>query len=154
MRRCSDRRALTVLLEALPSYLSVYEELCSRHGERLPAEVLFAEVAKEADELLYRSRRHDEEVRLESIAEAMDRVVTDPRVDAASVIEDFLSRLSPAAWLRFDAYLRPVSARLAGDGEVRNIANDARGVSPATPPPLRPRPRRYSGRAPRRRRRL
>lgn len=154
MRRCSDRRALAVLLEALPSYLSVYEELSSRHVEGLLAEVLFAEVAKQADELLCRSRDPDDEVRLESIAEALERVVADPRVDAVTALDAFWSTLSDAARHRIDAYLRPVSARLCGAGEVRDLSDEVPSVSPAVPPRLRPRPRRYSGRAPRQRRRL
>jgi hypothetical protein len=153
LRRGSDRRALAVLLTALPSYLPAYEEFASREGENFSVEAFFAEIANEADRLLCRSRDHEAEARLERIAEVLELVATDPRVESAPLLEAFLSALSPAARTRIDGYLRQYSVLVAG-GIATEEDRNGRAVSPAVPLRLRPRPRRYSGRAPRRRRRL
>lgn len=153
MRRCSDRRALAAVLSALPSYLPLYEEVSARAGEDFSVAVFFAEVAREADALLCGSRDHEDEQRLECIAETLEVVVTELRVDAPPLLDAFFSALSPAGRARIVAYLGPASAHLTE----RTATQDAEisgPLSPAAPPRLRPRPRRYSGRAPRRRRRL
>lgn len=143
-----------MLLATLPSYLPVYEELVARLGETFSMQALFTELATEVDDLALRSRDHDADARLELIAGAVERVVTDPRVEAVAVIDAFVAALTPAARIRIEGCLGPASARLSRGVEARDDADGERVVSPAAPPRLRPRPRRYSGRAPRRRRRL
>ncbi len=115
--------------------------------------LLVGEIAGEADALLSRSRDLEDEARLERIAEALELVISDSRVDAPPLLEGFLSALAPGARARIDAYLRPASQRLAQRMATQDTENE-RPLSRAATPRLRPRPRRYSGRAPRRRRRL
>jgi hypothetical protein len=142
------------LLAALPSYLPVYEELAARLGDNFSVAELVAEVAKEAGELLSRARDRNDEARLELIADALERLAVEPRIDASTVIEAFLSSLPSTTRPRFDAYLGPASHQRADHLGERDGAVDGRTLSRAAPHPLRPRPRRYSGRGPRRRRRL
>jgi hypothetical protein len=142
------------VLAALPSYIPVCEELSSRHGENFSVSALVTEVAREADGLLTGPRDHPDEARLEAIAEALELVATEPRVDVPAVFEAFFAALSPPARHRFDAYLGPLSQQRSTGGDDRGDLACDREISPAAPRRLRPRPRRYSGRGPRRRRRL
>lgn len=143
-----------MLRATLSSYLPVDDELVARLGENSSVQALFAELATAVDDLTLRSRAHGADARLELIAGALERVVTDPRVEAVAVIEAFVAALTPAARIRIEVYLGPASARLCRRVEARDDADGDEVVSPVAPPRLRPRPRRYSGRAPRRRRRL
>ncbi len=140
-------------MAAFPSYLATYEELVSSRGDQLSAATVFADLACETDQMLLGLRDGDK-IRLEEVFTALERVVSDPQVDAAQVISVFFSTLSPTARLRADTYLHPRSARLADDQGHSGETEEDSGVSRAAPPQFRSRPRRYSGRAPRRRRRL
>ena len=155
MRRLCDRRAAAVLVAALPSFLSTYDEIVARQGADLTCADVFGEIADLARELLGTQRDDRQERALEEIFLAIERVAETPGVDVARVVgECFLSELDPFQ-RSADPYFGPHTAQIAGELDDRNAIDDADvdsgEVSRATPPRLRARPRRYSGRAPRRR---
>jgi hypothetical protein len=153
MRPCGDRRATKLLLSALPSYLPHYEQRAASLGNELSAAAVFADLGAEVDTLLARTRDHKDEARLEAVLDAIETVLADPRVDARRLVVAFVSALSPSARSSVDAYLRPVTAVLFADDADFDAEFDP-SVSRAAPLPLRSRPRRYSGRGRRKRRRL
>ena len=159
MRRLCERRAAAILVAALPSFLPTYEELVATSGEELTSTDVFSELAEEALALLSASRGEREERSLENLFAAVEQVAADARVDAEAVVGDaFLGTLGRRGIRLADAYLGEKTAALASSRQLGEVGpdpgDDHEPVSRATPPRLRPRPRRYSGRAPRRRRRL
>lgn len=151
MRSCRDRRAIGLLLSVLPSYLVDFEARAAWLGDELCAAAIFSDLGEQVDALVSRSRDHKDEARLEEVLDAIETVLTDGRVDAHQLSQAFISALSPAARQSVDAYLRPVTAALLADDAPVEFDEP---FSRAARPPLRSRPRRYSGRGPRKRRRL
>ncbi|HLX78050.1 MAG TPA: hypothetical protein VKR27_04135 [Acidimicrobiales bacterium] len=148
---------MAVLIAAFPSFLPVYDELASIEGEGCSCGIVFGELADLANQLLVSSRDEGQERTLENLFAAIEQVANAPGVDAHAVVgESFLDSLDDRARIRADPYLGPRTSAIAehptrDDDPVRD---DDQSLSRAGPPPLRARPRRYSGRAPRRRRRL
>jgi len=157
MRRLCERRAVAVLIAPLPSFLPVYDELASIEGEACSCRIVFGELADLASQLLVSARDEGQERALEDLFTAVERVANAPGVDAHAVVgESFLDYLDYRARIRTDPYLGPRTSEIAAH-PTRNddpVGDDDKSLSRAGPPPLRARPRRYSGRAPRRRPRL
>ena len=110
---------MVVLLESLPELASFVEDLLVEAGEDLSGELVFAELATLAGELLRMSPR--DEPTLERLLAALEAVAVAPGIDADAVIGyGFLLNLDEDAAALADAFLGPHTAAI----EARFVAGE------------------------------
>ena len=109
----ASRRAVSVLLEALPEAAPLVAELVEDCGEEISAGCIFGELAGITSTLLDGAPDEEDEERLERIFAAVETVATTPGVDAVELVAfSFLDGLSPGALVRAQPYLGPRTEEL------------------------------------------